>query len=62
MKLLFYLMIAGGWFEPQHRFSNSERQRDAILVPQCPHCGRKDFPHWSAAKRHVKYCTGQKLK
>lgn len=25
--------------------------------PRCPHCGRVDFPHWSAAKRHGKRCA-----
>lgn len=28
-----------------------------LVAPKCPHCGRTDFPHWSACKRHVKYCA-----
>lgn len=27
------------------------------MRPQCPWCKRDDFPNWSAAKLHVKFCT-----
>src|ERR1700723_369881 len=39
-----------------------DQQRNEAVRPKCPHCGRTDFEHWSAAKRHVKFCTGTLLR